>query len=78
MSSSAKRGHTPPPPLSQILPQPDVELGTAPVPEDAMEVTSGSRSERRGHHPEANPPMVTPRRPHGARHEACGKSGKSP
>ena len=41
MSSSAKRAHTPPPPqLSQILPQPDVEMETAsvPVPEDAMEV----------------------------------------
>ena len=41
-SSSAKRAHTPRPPLSQILPQPDVEMGTAsapvPVPEDAMEV----------------------------------------
>ena len=42
MSSSAKRAHTPTPQLSQILPQPDVEMGTAsvpvPVPEDAMEV----------------------------------------
>ena len=40
MSSPAKRAHTPPPPLSQILPQPDVEMATVPmpVPEDAMEV----------------------------------------
>ena len=44
MSSSAKRAHTPPPHLSQILPQPDVEMGPAsvpvPVPEDAMEVNA--------------------------------------
>ena len=42
MSSSAKRAHTPPPPLSQILPQPDVEMGPVPVPvpEDAMEVNA--------------------------------------
>ena len=44
MSSSAKRAHTPPPQLSQILPQPDVEMVTASVPvlvpEDAMEVNA--------------------------------------
>ena len=44
MSSSAKKAHTPPPQLSQILPQPDVEMETAsvpvPVPEDAMEVNA--------------------------------------
>ena len=44
MSSSAKRAHTPARQLSQILPQPDVEMGTAPVPvpvpEDAMEVNA--------------------------------------
>ena len=40
MSSSAKRAHTRPPPLSQILPQPDVEMETVPVSEDAMEVNS--------------------------------------
>ena len=42
MSSSAKRAHTPAPPLSQILPQPDVEMETVrvPVPEDAMEVNA--------------------------------------
>ena len=44
MSSSAKRAHTTPPPLSQILPQPDVEMETVPVPvpvpEDAMEVNA--------------------------------------
>ena len=44
VSSSAKRAHTPPPSLSQILPQPDVEMGTVPVPvavpEDAMEVNA--------------------------------------
>ena len=41
-SSSAKRAHTPPLPLSQILPQPDVEMGTVPVPvpEDAVEVNA--------------------------------------
>ena len=44
MSSSAKRAHTLPPPLSQILPPPYVETGTVPlpvpVPEDAMEVNA--------------------------------------
>ena len=40
MSSSAKRAHTPPLPLSQILPQPDVEMETVPVPEDAMDVNA--------------------------------------
>ena len=44
MSSSAKRAHTHPPQLSQILPQPDVEMGAAsvlgPVPEDAMAVNA--------------------------------------
>ena len=40
MSPSAKRAHTRPRPLSQILPQPDVEMGTAPVPEDAIEVNA--------------------------------------
>ena len=42
--SSARRAHTPPPPLSQILPQPDVEIWTLPVPlpvpGDAMEVNA--------------------------------------
>ena len=44
MSSSAKRAHTHPPQLSHILPQPDVEMGTASVPalvpEDATEVNA--------------------------------------
>ena len=44
MSSSAKRAHTKKKELSQTLPQPDVEMGTAsvpvPVPEDAMEVNA--------------------------------------
>ena len=44
MSSSAQRADTHPPQLSQILPQPDVEMGTAsvpvPVPEDALEVNA--------------------------------------
>ena len=44
MSPSAKRAHTHPPQLSQILPQPDVEMETAsvpvPVPEDAMAVNA--------------------------------------
>ena len=38
--SSAKRAHTPPPALSQIPPQPDVEMSAAPVPDDAMEVNA--------------------------------------
>ena len=38
--SSAKRAHTPPPALSQISPQPDVEMIAAPVPDDAMKVNA--------------------------------------
>ena len=40
MSSSAKRACAIPPPVSRVLTQPDIEMGTVPlsVPEDAMEV----------------------------------------
>ena len=37
-SSSAKRAHAIPPPMSRILLQSEVEMGTVPVLEDAMEV----------------------------------------
>ena len=44
MSVSSKESSHTPPPLSQILPQPDVEMRTVPVPvpvpEDAMEVNA--------------------------------------
>ena len=38
--SSAKRSHTPPPPLSEILPQPHVEMETGSTPGDEMEVNA--------------------------------------
>ena len=46
--SSAKRAHTPPPALSQISPQPDVETSAVPVLGDAMEANALCSSEASG------------------------------